>query len=256
MVEKKEKVEDLLDDRDHGSVGARAGAWIWDLVRTWGPALLAVLVIRSVVAEPFRIPSGSMVPTLEIGDYILVNKFAYGVRFPFTTLKLVPIGDPQRGDIIVFRYPLDTSVDYIKRVVAIPGDEVLVRHNILYVNGERVEKKYVEDYTFIDDNCEAAPAERYTEDMAGVEHSVLYSPATGGRLSEFGPFTIPAGQVFAMGDNRDNSSDSRAWGTVPQENIKGRAVAVWLSLDHCSGRGVGPLPSLHVRLDRFGTVLH
>ena len=249
MAENKKDLDELLDDEDPGSTGERAGAWLWDLLKTWGPALLAVLVIRSVVAEPFRIPSGSMVPTLEIGDYIIVNKFSYGLHFPFTTHQLVPVGDPERGDIIVFRFPADPKVDYIKRVVALPGDEVLVRRNVLHVNGERVEKEYVEGYNFVDDNCTPSPTELYSETFAEGPHTILYSPGTGGRLSEFGPFTVPADEIFVMGDNRDNSSDSRAWGTVPMENIKGRAMVVWLSWDHCTGK-VGTL-----RLSRFGTVL-
>ncbi len=249
MAGQDKELDALLDQEDPGSTGQRAGAWLWDLLKTWGPALLAVLVIRSVVAEPFRIPSGSMVPTLEIGDYIIVNKFSYGLRFPFTAHQLVPVGDPEPGDIIVFRFPADPKVDYIKRVVAVPGDEVLVRHNALFVNGERVAKEYVEDYTFVDDNCTPSPAELYLESGQAEPHTVLYSPGSGGRLSEFGPFTIPSDQIFVMGDNRDNSSDSRAWGTVPMANIKGRAMVVWLSWDHCNGK-VGTL-----RLARFGTVL-
>jgi signal peptidase I len=249
VAEKKREVEELLDSEQKRPEGESAVAWAWDLLKTWGPALLAVLIIRSVVAEPFRIPSGSMVPTLEIGDYIIVNKFAYGLRFPFTTHRLLPVGDPDAGDIIVFKWPGDLSVDYIKRVVAVPGDEVLVRHNQLYVNGTRVEKEFVEDYSFVDDNCTAAPAELYNETFDGERHTILYSPGTGGRLSEFGPFTVPEGEVFVMGDNRDNSSDSRAWGTVPRINIKGKALVVWLSWDHCDGK-LGTL-----RLRRFGTVL-
>ncbi len=256
MADKKEELQELLDDGDHGSIGARAGHWLWDLLKTWGPALLAVLVIRSVVAEPFRIPSGSMVPTLEIGDYIIVNKFAYGLRVPFTKVVVVPLDEPQAGDIVVFRYPADPSVDYIKRVVATPGDEVMVRRNVLYVNGERVEKKFVEDYTFIDDGCDASAASLYHEVFAEEEtHTILYSRDKVSHLSEFGPFTVPPGEAFVMGDNRDNSSDSRAWGTVPLENIKGRAIVVWLSLDHCNGPKVGKL-QLSLRLDRFGSVLH
>ena len=248
MAEKKQEVEELLD-QESDATGERASAWLWDLLKTWGPALLAVLVIRSVVAEPFRIPSGSMVPTLEIGDYIIVNKFTYGLRFPFTAHKLVPLGKPEHGDIIVFRFPADPKVDYIKRVVGVPGDEIMVRRNVLYVNGDRVEKQFVEDYTFVDDNCTPAPAALYDEAGEAQTHTVLYTPDSHGRLSEFGPFTVPADEVFVMGDNRDNSSDSRAWGTVPLPNIKGKAMVVWLSWDHCDGK-VGTL-----RLSRFGTVL-
>ncbi len=255
MSENQEEIQELLDDGDHGSMGQRAGHWLWDLLKTWGPALLAVLVIRSVVAEPFRIPSGSMVPTLEIGDYIIVNKFAYGLHVPFTKMVVVPMGQPEPGDIIVFRYPDDPSIDYIKRVVAVPGDEVMVRRNVLYVNDDRVEKEFVEDYIFIDDGCEESATALYNETMEeGDAHTILYSRDRTSHLSEFGPYTVPPEEVFVMGDNRDNSSDSRAWGTVPKENIKGKAIVVWLSLDHCNGPRVGDL-QLSLRLDRFGTVL-
>jgi len=248
-------LEDLLVDDEQVGSSQPIGAWLWDLLKTWGPALLAVLVIRSVVAEPFRIPSGSMVPTLEIGDYIIVNKFAYGLRFPFTKYKLVPLGEPSRAEIIVFKYPEDPSLDYIKRVVAIPGDEVLVRDNVLHVNGVRMEKEFVDQYLFIDDSCHSEAAKLYTEALDGQLHALLNSPGFDHPLSEFGPYTVPANHVFVMGDNRDNSSDSRRWGPVPVENIKGKALVVWLSYDHCAGRDVGPLHLGSLRLDRFGEVL-
>jgi signal peptidase I len=249
VAEDKTKLEELLDERPQGTFGQRAWAWTWDLLKTWGPALLAVLVIRSVVAEPFRIPSGSMVPTLEIGDFIIVNKFAYGLRFPFTRVQLLPVGEPERGDVIVFRYPPDPRDDYIKRVVAVPGDLVMVRRNTLYVNGEQVRKEFAEDYRFVDKHCMPEPAELYNETMDDKVHTVLYSPDYTSGLSEYGPREIQAGEVFVMGDNRDNSSDSRAWGTVPMDNIKGKALVVWLSLDRCAGK------MLRLRLERFGSLV-
>jgi len=253
LAAERDPLEDLVKGEHDHSMGERVGFWFWDLLKTWGPALLTVLVIRSVVAEPFRIPSGSMVPTLAIGDYIIVNKFSYGIRVPFTKYKLIPMDDPQRGEIIVFKYPEDPSLDYIKRVVAIPGDEVMVRDNVLYVNGEKQPKRFVDSYEFIDDHCRHEGAKLFIETLDGREHEVLNSVGFGMPFSDYGPETVPPSQVFVMGDNRDNSSDSRRWGGVPFDYIKGKALVVWLSYDRCSG---GPLHLGSLRFDRFGTMLH
>ena len=248
--------EDLLaEDDDPAHLKDRVSYWLWDLIKTWGPALLTVLVIRSVVAEPFRIPSGSMVPTLEIGDYILVNKFSYGLRLPFTKIKLIPRGDPQRGEIIVFQYPDDPSIDYIKRVVGIPGDTIKVKNNVVYINGERQEKTYQHRFDFVDGHCNVEGTKLFVETIGDKEHLILNSAGLPMPLANSGPFNVPEGAVFVMGDNRDNSSDSRRWGTVPIPNIKGKALAVWLSYDHCAGKSLGPLRVGRLRLDRFGTVL-
>jgi signal peptidase I len=251
----KDPHEDLLDEEGASSNRSSPLYWLWDLIKTWGPALLTVLVIRSVVAEPFRIPSGSMVPTLEIGDYILVSKFAYGIRFPFSPYKIAPVGEPQRGDIIVFKYPSDPSLDYIKRVVGLQGDEIRVRENVLYVNGERQEKQYLDRFLFTDDQCEQESAKLYQEDLSGHSHLLLNSGGFPQPLSEFGPYTVAEDTVFVMGDNRDNSHDSRRWGPVPAENIKGKAILVWLSWDQCKGSSVGGFRVGRLRFDRFGTVL-
>lgn len=255
MAANRDPMEDVHEEEENLPASKRAGRWVWDLLKTWGPALLTVLVIRSVVAEPFRIPSGSMVPTLEIGDYILVNKFSYGVRVPFTHIKVVPIGQPQRGDIIVFEFPEDPSLDYIKRIVGVAGDEIQVKDNVLYVNGERQEKTFQTRYDFVDDNCANESAKEYLENLDGVAHRILNAPMAI-PMSDYGPDVVPPDSVFVMGDNRDNSYDSRRWGPVPMQNIKGRAIVVWLSYDHCAGKGLGPLHLGRLRLDRFGTVLH
>lgn len=236
-----------------------------ELIRTWGPAILVVVVIRSMIASPFRIPSGSMVPTLQIGDHILVSKLSYGLHIPwldlengpgfmwlpFTTVELFGWDDPDRGDIVVFKYPPDPATDYIKRIVGLPGDTVEVRDNVLYINGEPSEREYEDHYRFVDDRCIDHDTLRYTEDLSGVRHDIL--TGTGATpLSTYGPVTVPAGHYFAMGDNRDNSSDSRVWGFVPRENIRGRALFTWLSLDAC-GEG---LPLLGApRVERFGRAL-
>ncbi len=256
MDEPNETLEDLSEDEETPSLGRRAGYWLWDLVKTWGPALLAVFVIRSVVAEPFRIPSGSMIPTLEIGDFILVNKFAYGFRFPFTALRLVEVGEPKRGDVVVFRYPEDPSVDYIKRIVGLPGDEITVRDNVLQVNGVPVERRFVSRLSFQDDACETESARLYDEQLDEVRHAILNADTRVYALAEFGPQVVPPDSVFVMGDNRDNSSDSRRWGPVPRSYIKGRAMVVWFSYDACKGGRLGPLDVTSLRLGRFGTVIH
>ncbi|MCB9742471.1 MAG: signal peptidase I [Alphaproteobacteria bacterium] len=228
-----QRTDDVLDYAEEG--GSAVVSWFWDLIRTWGPALLAVLVIRSAIAEPFRIPSGSMVPTLEIGDHILVSKFSYGLRVPFTGVEILPLGEPERGDVVVFKYPPNPELDYIKRIVGVPGDVIEVRDNTLFVNGQEAEKEFVDNFTFVDDACREEDARLYKEDLLGVEHWALNSKTYGMRLGDYGPFTVPDGEYFAMGDNRDNSADSRRWGTVPRANIKGKAVLIWLSINTCEG---------------------
>lgn len=228
--------QDVLDyDEEEPDGMKRFWQWQWEFVRAWGPAILAVLLIRSAIAEPFRIPSGSMVPTLEIGDHILVSKFAYGLRVPGTQMELLPLGEPERGDVIVFKYPPNERLDYIKRIVGLPGDVIDVRDNTLYVNDVKAEKTFQDSYEFVNDSCRSEQTRLFEEDLMGVPHAMLTSTSYAPRLSDFGPFTVPADSYFVMGDNRDNSADSRVWGRVPRENIKGKAVLVWLSYDACSG---------------------
>ena len=208
--------------------------------------IFSVLLFRSVLFEPFKIPSGSMIPTLLIGDFILVNKFTYGIRLPVINQKVVDLGTPQRGDVVVFRYPRDESVDYIKRVVAIPGDVVQYQDKRLIVNGQPLQYSGGEAYL---DPENMRYAKRYTEsfpaDLGGNRHDILNDPD---RPSGFFPTErfpgiefcqyqqtgltckVPAGHYFAMGDNRDNSADSRYWGFVPDKNIVGKAFFVWLNL--------------------------
>jgi len=247
--------DDLLDAPDDRSHGARFWDWVVDIVRTWGPAMITVLAVRSVIAEPFRIPSGSMVPTLAIGDHILVTKYSYGLRWPLTRIPIGELDVPERGDVVVFVFPgsdegkaveyLDLPVpavggnaqfgtlDYIKRVVGLPGDTVQVRDNIVYINGAAQARKDGSDFTFVDDGCTKYPTRHYREDLGGVEHSILTSTTYGARVANFGPETVPEGHIFAMGDNRDHSQDSRFWGYVPLRNIKGKARFIWLSYDQC-----------------------
>ena len=242
---------DVLAYDEHHRQGNPVINWLKDLFWTWGPPLAVVFVVRSAIAEPFRIPSGSMVPTLEIGDHIIVSKFSYGLRVPFTDIEVMPLGEPERGDIIVFKYPPDPKLDYIKRVIGIPGDTVEVRDNVIFLNGVEAQRQLQETFTFVDDSCREEEADLFVERIGDVEHLLLNSRSLR-RLADYGPFTVPPGELFVMGDNRDNSADSRVWGTVPRENVKGRAFGVWFSHDACKGN----IPYLgELRTDRFFTGL-
>ena len=221
------------------------GSWLWDLVKAWLPTIMAVLFIRTFIFEPFRIPSGSMVPTLLIGDHVVVWKFSYGIWLPFVGKELVDLGDPERGDIIVFKYPRDPSMNYIKRVVGIPGDHLRVENNRIFLNGVEQTTEKLGAFTFTDDTCEKTPERHYVENLGGVQHSILTSMGLGGPLADHEEEIVPPDHVFVMGDNRDNSQDSRDWGFVAYDQIKGKAHIIWLSWDGCAG-GVG-----RIRTERF-----
>lgn len=199
--------------------------------RSFFPVILVVLVLRSFIVEPFRIPSGSMMPTLLVGDFILVNKFSYGLRLPVLNTKVVDVGEPQRGDVFVFRYPRDPSIDYIKRVVGLPGDRVEYRNRVLYVNGERYDKTRLGTYTGVGSGAVANGSALLLE-KGPVEHQILNTPS---KFSTEGSYIVPEGHYFAMGDNRDGSSDSRFWGVVPAENLVGKAFMIWMNWDSAIG---------------------
>lgn len=204
------------------------------------PVIALVFFLRSFLFEPFKIPSSSMLPTLFIGDLILVNKFTYGIRLPVINKKVINIGDPQRGDVMVFKYPEDPSVDYIKRVIGVPGDKIVYRNKRLSVNGKDVSYETMPDFR---DNLDYV--KQYREDLTGIKHSILINeqrPAyvngphdfNGRELCSYDndgfTCTVPQGRYFMMGDNRDNSADSRYWGFVPDENIVGKAFFIWMNL--------------------------
>jgi signal peptidase I len=261
---------DLDGDDDDLTMGQAIGAWFSDMGRTWGPALLVVLIIRSVFAEPFRIPSGSMVPTLAIGDHILVTKSSYGLRIPLTRIPITELSVPERGDVVVFVFPgsdedsvshwLDlpfppvATLDYVKRVVGLPGDMIEVKDNTIHINGTPLKKEDPASFDFVDDRCRTYGTERYTESMEDRHYSVLNAARYGMRVGDYGPQLVPEGHVFAMGDNRDHSADSRVWGFVPLRNIKGKAQFVWLSYDVCRQGESGSIPGFgKFRGSRFGT---
>ena len=225
--------------------------WWLDWTAGLFPVILIVFLLRSFLFEPFKIPSGSMIPTLLVGDLILVNKFHYGIRLPVINKKIFANHDPQRGDVMVFRYPVDPRQDYIKRVVGVPGDEVSYLNQRLSINGQPVETKPLGDF-YDEDSLHYAPM--FSEKLGAVEHRILVDPRRpayyGGdnksfpmhencRYSPEGVVCkVPPGHYFMMGDNRDNSQDSRYWGFVPDENIVGKAFFVWMNFGNL-GR-IGP----------------
>ncbi|MCY1289895.1 Signal peptidase I [compost metagenome] len=202
--------------------------------KSFFPVLFIVLVLRSFLVEPFQIPSGSMKPTLEVGDFILVNKFAYGIRLPVLDTKVIPVGDPQRGDVMVFRYPSEPSINYIKRVVGVPGDRVrYTSDKRLYINDKLVAEQLVGE-----EPGTLGSVTLYKEQLGAAEH-LIRKEMTRYRIDPGREWKVPAGHYFMMGDNRDNSNDSRYWndpkipkdllGMVPDHNIVGKAFAVWMS---------------------------
>lgn len=280
MAEAPDSQRDVVDPeedpRRRASAGQQVRAFIWDTIKTWGPALLAVLLIRSVLAEPFRIPSGSMVPTLAIGDHILVTKYSYGLRIPLTRIPLTDISVPERGDIVVFVYPGSddspysywfdlpippfATLDYVKRVVGLPGETIEVRDDVLYIDGVPQSRELQGRLDFVDDRCRTNPTRQFEENLDGIKHPALQSTSYGLRMADFKPTVVPDGHFFVMGDNRDHSADSRVWGFVPVRNVKGKARFVWLSYDTCAGADdkSGTLASRlpDMRWERFGLPLH
>jgi len=205
--------------------------WYLDYARSFFPVLLIVFLLRGFIAEPFRIPSGSMLPTLEVGDFILVNKYHYGIRIPILHNKVMQNNDPKRGDIMVFRYPRDNATHFIKRVIGLPGDVVEYRQKRLTINGQELSRQPDGEYLPLNKNGFGSLVDRYTQviqtgfaDPAETEFSILIDNKRGSRPIRF---TVPEGHYFMMGDNRDNSLDSRSWGFVPEENIVGKAFFVW-----------------------------
>jgi len=216
---------EAIHEHEHEDTAAKEPLYV-EISRALFPIIVAVLILRSFLVEPFRIPSGSMMPTLLVGDFILVNKYAYGLRLPVINTKILDIGHPQRGDVVVFRYPNDPSVDYIKRVIGLPGDTIRYHNKKLYINGTQIQDEIKGIYQ---DPCTGPGNTEFIEDLDSVKHSILLD------LNESPRFeterVIKEGEYFVMGDNRDNSNDSRRWGTVPEANLVGKAFMVWMNAD-------------------------
>ncbi len=197
-----------------------------DYARSFFPVLLIVLVLRSFLFEPFRIPSGSMIPTLLVGDFILVSKFSYGVRLPVIHTKILDTGEPERGDVAVFRYPRNPRLDYIKRVVGMPGDSITYRDKTFFINGEEIKISGQNPYVIPGSDDVRAGVVLREEFLGDAPHDILQNdfPQQRGQMV----WEVPEGHYFMVGDNRDNSNDSRAWGFVPEENLVGKAKYVWM----------------------------
>ena len=212
---------------------------IVDYSRAFFPVLALVLGLRSFVAEPFRIPSSSMMPSLLIGDFILVNKFAYGLRLPITNTKFLPLGEPKRGDVVVFRPPHHPDEDWIKRIIGLPGDTVAYRDNTVYINGQPLQYRKVGIYAGTGQGMEASGATLLTEELPGRPHPVLEREDMPYFLQGEGEWKVPPGQYFVMGDNRDNSEDSRFWPQgahfLPEQNLRGKAFLIWMHWDRSAG---------------------
>ncbi|MBT8079205.1 MAG: signal peptidase I [Gammaproteobacteria bacterium] len=205
------------------AVENRGLATLIDYSRSFFPVLLFVLVIRSFVFEPFRIPSGSMMPTLLQGDYIFVKKYAYGLRLPVLETKFWETGMPQRGDVVVFRLPSEPNINYIKRVIGLPGDQVSYRNHVLTINGEQVA-------TLRDDEQPVFRSiPRFIEKLGDRPHGILIQAPL--NSSRDGTFVVRDGHYFMMGDNRDNSKDSRFIGAIPETHLVGEAVRIWMHMD-------------------------
>jgi signal peptidase I len=232
-LERLRKAIATLDDAMDDHLAFARKSTLREYSESIGVAVAVALLLRAFVVEAFQIPSGSMIPTLEVGDHIFVSKFAYGVTVPFTNSRLMHFGQPERGDVVVFRYPMDPSTDYIKRVVGLPGDTVEIRREDLYVNGQVVPRQRVPRAYHCSEGG-AVPGMRdehdcelWLETLDKKQHETVLEPGRGNR--DFGRTVVPRGHVFVMGDNRDNSSDSRVWGTVDLDLIKGKALIVWWS---------------------------
>ncbi|WP_028104084.1 signal peptidase I [Pseudoduganella violaceinigra] len=220
----------------------RQPTWI-EYSGSFFPVIALVFFLRSFLWEPFKIPSASMVPTLLVGDLILVNKYTYGIRLPIINKKVVQLNDPQRGDVMVFKYPEDVSQDYIKRVIGVPGDKIVYQNKRLTVNGQQIGYTAMPDY--LDEEKLLTYRKQFMEQLGNVQHRVLndeMAPAAPQGVHNFPgreactynyegfSCVVPEGNYFMMGDNRDNSSDSRIWGFVPDKNIVGKAFFVWMNL--------------------------
>lgn len=214
---------------------------IIEYARSFFPVFLIVLIIRSFLIEPFRIPSGSLEPTLLVGDFLAVNKFAYGLRLPVVEKKVISIANPKTGEIAIFRWPPNPSFDYIKRVIGVPGDHIVYHNKVLTINGKEMPQTFIEYTT---DESSGRPVAKYQEDLNGVKHDIFIR-------KDMEPVDVdvivPPNNYFMMGDNRDDSADSRFWGFVPNSYLRGKAMLIWLSWN---GK------TYNVRWNRIGKIIH
>ncbi len=232
---RRQRVMETVGTAPQETVVAEKDPWIVEYAKAFFPVILLVFILRSFIVEPFRIPSGSMLPSLHVGDFILVNKFKYGFRLPIINKKIVEVSSPERGDVMVFRFPHDESINFIKRVVGLPGDTVEYKNKELFINGTRVSKERLGEYPFDEAGRRHIVADRFIETLGESRHDILTDSR---KRTTSMSFTVPENHYFVMGDNRDYSNDSRFWGFVPEENVIGHAFLIWFSWDVSSGGGV------------------
>lgn len=202
--------------------------WLVEYSKAFFPVILVVFLLRSFIVEPFRIPSGSMLPSLHIGDFILVNKFSYGIRLPVINKKIVGVSSPERGEVMVFRFPHDPSINFIKRVVGLPGDKIEYKDKRVHVNGQPVPLESQGEFDFKEVSQSTHIGKRYLETLDTITHEIIVDPS---KQTTETSYAVPEGHYFVMGDNRDHSNDSRYWGFVPEKNIIGKAFFIWFSWD-------------------------
>lgn len=211
---------------------------IVDYARYFFPILLLVLIIRSFIVQPFRVPTGSLEPTVLPGDFILVSQFAYGLHFPVFNWEILPLSKPKRGDIAVFHWPVNSHKDFVKRVIGLPGDNISYVNKVLYINGKKIPQKFI-GYT-VDSNSPTGPSwtvKVMQENLLGIKHDIYICASNSSHCpiataQNFHDVTVPAGEYFMLGDNRDNSDDSRYWGFVPEKDLVGKAFLIWMSWDN------------------------
>ncbi|MEO1957710.1 MAG: signal peptidase I [Methylophilaceae bacterium] len=216
-----------------------------EYAKSFFPVILLVFVIRSFIAEPFKIPSASMNPTLLAGDYILVNKFTYGLRVPVWNSVFLNVSEPKRGDVMVFHFPPNPKIDYIKRVIGLPGDRIQYQDKQLTINGQQVAMVALEGADYEMQGESIIKSRQLEEQLPNMRHNVLLhnmpnryvADSLGGRFLNGETVIVPEGHYYVMGDNRDNSSDSRVWGFVPERNLVGRAFSIWFNFDDFSRIG-------------------
>lgn len=217
---------------------------IIEYARSFFPILLIVLIIRSFLFQPYRVPTGSLEPTIMPGDLILVNQYDYGLRVPLWNKTIIPIGEPKRGQIALFRWPVNPSVTFVKRVIGVPGDRISYVNKVLTINGKVMTQTFVQDDSEIVDQGKTSPVKKYEEDLNGTKHFIFVRPDR--PAQDFENLIVPPGKFFMMGDNRDDSDDCRSWGFVDINDFVGRAILIWMNWD----------PTLHrVHWERIGTKL-
>lgn len=202
--------------------------YIIEFSRSFFIPLLLVWIIRSFIVQPYRVPTGSLEPTVLPGDFIVVKQFSYGLRLPIFNTKIVKVGEPKRGDIALFHYPVDPKVTFVKRVIGLPGDHIVYKNNILYVNGKEMKQKYIGKGVDIEQGGITSEVDQYIEDLDGVKHSIFLKPSASSIETDV---KVPEGHYFMIGDNRNESLDSRYWGFVPDIMLVGKAFGIWMSWD-------------------------